>query len=197
MPDRLTVGRGALNPEVSGSNPTLAAKISMGGEGVGLYKRGRGRIWWMSYMEDGKQRCVSTGETNKRVAGRILAIKKGEIIREKYGLWGSPAVPEPVQETRRRTYSVYFLQAESGGLIKIGESTRVENRLLELSKACPMKLKVLVTAPGRDKPLHEKFGKYREHGEWFRPEEELTTFIDSLKENSSRQVGERDITRAS
>jgi integrase len=51
---------------------------------MGLYRRGR--IWWMSYTAEGKQRCESTRTTNKRVAQRILDSRKGEIIDGRFHL---------------------------------------------------------------------------------------------------------------
>ena len=44
---------------------------------MGLYKRGK--IWWMAYMVDGRQHCESTGTSNKRLARKILDIRRAEI----------------------------------------------------------------------------------------------------------------------
>ncbi|MFZ0583192.1 MAG: tyrosine-type recombinase/integrase [Candidatus Acidiferrales bacterium] len=44
---------------------------------MGLYRRGK--IWWMAYMVDGRQHCESTGASNKRVAQKILDVRRAEI----------------------------------------------------------------------------------------------------------------------
>lgn len=49
-----------------------------------LYKRGR--IWWIAYVADGRQRCESTKTTNKRVAQMILNKRLGEIIEGRFQL---------------------------------------------------------------------------------------------------------------
>jgi integrase len=49
-----------------------------------LYRRGR--LWWMAYVVDGKQRCESTRTTNKRLAQKILNMRLGEIIEGRYRL---------------------------------------------------------------------------------------------------------------
>jgi hypothetical protein len=49
-----------------------------------LYKRGR--IWWMAYMIDGKQRPESTGTRNKRLAQKILDKREGEIVEGRFRL---------------------------------------------------------------------------------------------------------------
>jgi hypothetical protein len=49
-----------------------------------LYRRGK--IWWMAYMVDGRQRCESSGTTNKRVAQKILNMRLAEIIEGRFRL---------------------------------------------------------------------------------------------------------------
>ena len=49
-----------------------------------LYRRGR--LWWMAYVVDGRQRCESTGTTNKRLAQKILNLRIAEIIEGRYRL---------------------------------------------------------------------------------------------------------------
>jgi integrase len=46
----------------------------------------RGKIWWMAYMVDGRQRCESSGTTNKRVAQKILNMRLAEIIEGRFRL---------------------------------------------------------------------------------------------------------------
>jgi integrase len=47
-----------------------------------LYRRGR--IWWMACVADGRQRCESTGETNRRLAQEKLNIRLAEIAQGRF-----------------------------------------------------------------------------------------------------------------
>jgi integrase len=49
-----------------------------------LYRRGR--IWWMAYVVDGRQRCESSGTTNRRLAQKILNLRLAEIIEGRFRL---------------------------------------------------------------------------------------------------------------
>ncbi len=49
---------------------------------MGLYRRGK--IWWMSYMKDGHQRCETTGTSNKRLARKILDMRRAEIVEGRH-----------------------------------------------------------------------------------------------------------------
>lgn len=67
---------------------------------------------------------------------------------------------------------IYFAQGVHGGLIKIGRSQEPPERLKQLQNGAEQPLQILRIEPcpkGREKELHKKFAKYREHGEWFRP----------------------------
>lgn len=62
---------------------------------MGLYRRKwrdrrgnvhRLKVWWMSYFVAGKQKCESTGTSNKRLAKRIFDKRKGEIAEGRFEL---------------------------------------------------------------------------------------------------------------
>jgi len=62
---------------------------------MGLYRRNkkwkdgtvrRSRIWWMSYVVDGKQCCESTKTKNKRRAQKILDLREGQIVEGRFRL---------------------------------------------------------------------------------------------------------------
>jgi integrase len=57
---------------------------------VGLYRRresrSKGRIWWISYYFGGKQRRESSGSTNKRVAEKLLALRKAQVFEDRWSL---------------------------------------------------------------------------------------------------------------
>lgn len=72
--------------------------------------------------------------------------------------------------------SVYFAQRRKRGLIKIGWSRSVTGRLRA------MKAKILGAVPGdrsTEKGLHKRFDHLRVRGEWFKPGDDLLTFIQS------------------
>jgi integrase len=57
---------------------------------VGLYRRresrSKGRIWWISYYFGGKQRRESSGSTNKRVAEKLLVLRKAHVFEDRWSL---------------------------------------------------------------------------------------------------------------
>lgn len=84
---------------------------------------------------------------------------------------------------------VYFIQSASGsGPIKIGKARDVTRRLASLQTGNHDKLHVIgvIENGGGDleRSLHEQFAKYRLHGEWFSPADELIEYIRSI--NSSK-----------
>ncbi len=79
---------------------------------------------------------------------------------------------------------VYFLQAQTGGPIKIGWSTDVKRRLDALQPGCPYPLSILLCVRGTlfdEQLLHRKFARFRLHGEWFEPAEALLNYIVSVR----------------
>lgn len=73
----------------------------------------------------------------------------------------------------------YFVQAVSGGPIKIGFTTRKPNeRLAALQTGAPVELKIVgLLAGNREREMHERFRDARLHGEWFTPSKQLVQFI--------------------
>src|SRR5690242_14529587 len=53
----------------------------------------RGRIWWIAYTVNGKQRCESAHTTNKRLAEKLQAVREAEIFEGRFHL---PASRPPV-----------------------------------------------------------------------------------------------------
>ena len=78
---------------------------------------------------------------------------------------------------------VYFIQGQTTGLIKIGQTARsVSNRLRVIQSNSPDKLeviKVIKSEKGAEQFLHDKFESVRSHGEWFYPSADLIEFIQS------------------
>lgn len=80
--------------------------------------------------------------------------------------------------------SVYFLQAVTGGPIKIGLAGSVEERVKAIQSCSPSRLRILAKANGDGRAetwLHRHFKDSRLHGEWFRPSSRLMLLIESVR----------------
>jgi hypothetical protein len=74
----------------------------------------------------------------------------------------------------------YFVQAEQVELIKIGRATSVQKRIDSLRCGSPVRLHLLGILKGdREAEMHQRFRRWRQHGEWFKPAQELLDFIDA------------------
>lgn len=82
--------------------------------------------------------------------------------------------------------TIYYVQPKSGGLIKIGyTSKKVELRVSELQTGCPDQLVILGQEEGderKEADLHKKFSHLRVTGEWFRPSIELMRHVVDISE---------------
>lgn len=76
---------------------------------------------------------------------------------------------------------VYFIGNLDARLVKIGHTDRdVEERLKELQTGCPYPLAVFLELPGgarEERDFHQAWPHLRAHGEWFKLEGELRTFL--------------------
>jgi hypothetical protein len=82
--------------------------------------------------------------------------RAAEVLRSKY-----PGVTNP---------KVYFVEAVGGGVVKIGTSMNVSQRLAQLQSGFPFELKLLRVLPGyleEEKFFHDLFAEYRVRAEWF------------------------------
>lgn len=90
---------------------------------------------------------------------------------------------------------VYFAQAEvADRLIKIGATNRLQQRLAALRSGCPCELTVLgVVEHPRGEALVERlrgrFAAHRAHHDWFRPADNLLTYIREHARPASSVVG--------
>lgn len=66
---------------------------------------------------------------------------------------------------------IYFAQAEIGGPVKIGHTTRLDPRFTELQIGSPLRLHIIgIIEPGgpsEEARLHRRLARDRMHGEWF------------------------------
>jgi integrase len=106
---------------------------------MGIYKRrdsrSTGRVWWISYFKGGHQHRESTGTTNKRLAEQLLAVRKAQVLEERWNLprSRSPRVGDatenflrsiPYQKTRSRyRSSINNFLRHFGERIRLSEIT--------------------------------------------------------------------------
>ncbi len=86
---------------------------------------------------------------------------------------------------------VYFIQASDGGPIKIGVTTNLRSRLKSLQTGHAVPVCVLLSLSGDEadeRRLHARFAHLRMSGEWFRPEPELLSFIESVTSVANRHA---------
>jgi hypothetical protein len=77
------------------------------------------------------------------------------------------------------TSFVYFIEGD--GLVKIGTTGNIAQRLSNLQTGSPVGLRVLGYYPGDANDewrLHHRFRHLHSHGEWFRQDEELLEEIE-------------------
>lgn len=91
------------------------------------------------------------------------------------------------EHARNVTFSrrgiVYFIEREGDGAIKIGWTSDIRRRLLELEKLVGRQLVLLGAVPGdkvRELEFHARFAESLIGDEWFRPTDDLRAFINSL-----------------
>ena len=66
--------------------------------------------------------------------------------------------------------SLYIIQSDVTGMIKIGRSKNPQKRLKQLQTGNPNKLKIIAEFKGegwKEKIIHERLRMYRLEGEWF------------------------------
>ena len=75
---------------------------------------------------------------------------------------------------------IYFLEA-TNGLVKIGYSGNVSQRVKDISFMSPLPLRLIATLPGdkrQEKLIHSFFR--RSHGEWFYPDPRLQRYLGKI-----------------
>lgn len=92
----------------------------------------------------------------------------------------TPIDPPSVSKYQARIVSIYFVQSQSGGPIKIGSAQNSERRLKDLRAMNPLPLVLLGTYSARridEFDVHEAFKEFRLHGEWFEDNQKLRQYI--------------------
>lgn len=86
------------------------------------------------------------------------------------------------------TREIYFVRAQTLGLIKIGIASCHRSRLRSLQVGSPDQLAVIgcIVSSSAEKlecELHSRFRHLRQHGEWFAPGDELLAYIAEHGQN--------------
>lgn len=79
--------------------------------------------------------------------------------------------------------SIYFIQPEGEPAVKIGQTGNVPARLSALQMAHHKPLAVIAIMPGGGKEeaaLHARFATQRRRGEWFRLDDEIAAFLETV-----------------
>jgi hypothetical protein len=77
-------------------------------------------------------------------------------------------------------YGVYFIEAPSCGLVKIGKAENVLSRFFGLADSSPVPLVFLADMQGYtavERRVHELFDETRHHGEWFTKNDKLAALV--------------------
>lgn len=111
-----------------------------------------------------------------------LSTASRPLTPEQVPVW--PKLLRPVGEIREPQLAfVYFVQAEVGGLIKIGTAADPIGRVYNMQSNCPITLKILGCIGGdyrAERDIHRKFAEERRHGEWFEPSARLIEFVAAI-----------------
>lgn len=81
---------------------------------------------------------------------------------------------------------IYFIRGQRSGMVKIGSTENLKERLRALKVGSPERLEIMALMEGgaeEERRLHETFAECRSNGEWFHPRTELLAFIEKLSLN--------------
>ena len=94
------------------------------------------------------------------------------------------AIPKLTNARRRRRTpatqreTTYILRGTVTGLIKIGKANDPVRRLKsEIQQMCAEPLQLIATSDEPERTLHSRFSRFKNHHEWFDPDNELMAFI--------------------
>jgi hypothetical protein len=90
--------------------------------------------------------------------------------------------------------SIYMVQAGKDGPVKIGITNKLSSRLVSIQVSCPYKIRVVSVISNctyqNERELHEKYKRFRIHGEWFDKAilDHINDDIKALQANSGKPV---------
>jgi hypothetical protein len=92
---------------------------------------------------------------------------------------------------------IYFIQAEKGGLVKVGYTEDLYKRFRIIQAHSPLKMRIIGKIKGSkatEEEIHSKFARDRKHGEWFEPSKRLMKLIEIHGYEGPEQFPEIDLT---
>jgi integrase len=104
---------------------------------MGIFRRSdsrnKSKVWWINYMTGARQHRESTGSTNKKVAEKLLALRKTQVLEERWNLprsrtpqLGKQADEFLASKTHEKTRSRY--QSSINNLLRyFGEKIRLSD----------------------------------------------------------------------
>jgi transcriptional regulator with XRE-family HTH domain len=159
-----------------------------------LASQARVSINALRHLEDGKGATVKSLISITRALGKtdwllglspVISINPLDMVRGKKRRRASRNQPKEAQLAMelKQAGTIYFIQEEEQGNIKIGYSATPNARMKQLQTGNSWTLKLLKTFPGtqrEEKMLHERFKSCRILGEWYGASRSLLDFIESL-----------------
>ncbi len=114
-------------------------------------------LCYACYRRTPKQRARSNAYTAEYLT-RPETKKKTRAYRKKY------------TNGKRHDPVIYLIKCATTGLVKVGLTTSIRQRLMTLQIGSPTPLALVATIPGSagaEAKLHKRYARARDHGEWF------------------------------
>jgi len=127
--------------------------------------------------------CSTADVRNLCASGRLKHVRIGKNTILIDPEWLPKIKPQQSKASPNIGSVVYFIEAPTAQLIKIGTSWYVPGRINTLSTSSPIPLQLLGCIAGTfkaERKLHERFAQLRSHGDWFHATDELLAFIKAL-----------------
>jgi len=149
----------------------------------------RGRL--DSDQELSKLFCNKRRERERSWAGDMPA-KISSVVKKKRELIQELS---KIGKKNNKPTMLYLIREDWRGLVKVGISNNITNRLTYLQSACPQRLNIVAICPSDnarkdEAKLHARFEQKRINGEWFRlNDDDIDRIKSEWEENSQRNNG--------
>jgi hypothetical protein len=121
--------------------------------------------WYLRQRRGHRDVYVSIGPAESKIEAQRIVELRGITPPRLREIARAPGLDIPKQNGDPW---VYFVSA--AGLVKIGTTTDLSERMASIQAACPVALTLMLVVEGGKKAEHEfhrVFEVYRRHGEWF------------------------------
>lgn len=150
-------------------------------------------IW---YLEKSRSERKSLRTRDKEVAEKALAeYLQGHEERQFKKL--SCHIWDLKLKNQKGNGCIYFIQAENGGLVKIGYTENLDKRFRIIQAHSPERMRIIGKIKGSrstEEEIHSKFARDRRHGEWFELSERLMKLIEIHGYEGPEQFPEIDLS---